>query len=500
MNICRCSPSLSSFGDVTVDYTSKSFRSNDQPSQINSIRLSPSVPEITSSIFEYTLPFGEQDQGPKALQKQEGLLSSLKTFIAKQDDVVTTRMLTRERRVELRNKRNTVKDLEVQFMQKLNLLLIYLRENTAKPDPSLLDKFEEYQDAQNDYSSLEDDYNQLEDQMDIEEYELETAANDLKEAVDADERIPDTLATTGYPIQRDDLLPEPEAIHPLVKQYLSRSGDVDLLVEELWELREDYNMALEDQAMRNKYGMSVEDPDALDLLANFGKYEKDICDELAIAEKDKQQLKSQCDEQGLLSNSQDPRDKLRSNPFEAIEDVPELKWSEQSPPFFEENLVMKTFVKDKVRMPDFINKWLLHQLFQSPLDRLRSSRDLSEICNETKGFSDLDTGCWDVENSTRAMSMANSGILVSYPSTPTPTNVMERATSTESIDARDLRPHTPANAASSPPMETADPTGEPQTVQIRRADSVLVIEEHLGATDLPVDKPKDDVIPVTETS
>ncbi|KMU92065.1 hypothetical protein CIHG_09903 [Coccidioides immitis H538.4] len=370
VNLYRRSLSIPSFRSVEIDYNVEFLFASEKT---ESIQLPQTFPEIPSPEIE-PIPLFEHVPRSPTPKTDGGLRTHLQRFIAKQDNVAATRMLARERRRELRCKRNGVIDLEAGFMNKLNQLLIDHRDNPARLDPALLTLFEQYQDARNEYSSFEDDYNQLEDQLDREEFELEEVIKALRKAGD---REGDKGLFSGSEKSAKNNAPNfAEIYHPLVIQYYSRIGDMNLLKEELWNLRAEYDMAQEDQATKHKYGMAVQDSNLLELLQNFAKYEEEILDDLTAVDNDVQQLKAQCDALGLLD---DPQESTLLDPLEVMEDIPNLQWTRRRPSFFEENPGLQTSAEAKISMTEFIDKWLLHQLFESPLDRLRSSPEPIEF-------------------------------------------------------------------------------------------------------------------------
>ncbi|EEP81484.1 predicted protein [Uncinocarpus reesii 1704] len=434
VNSCRRSLSEPSLRSAPIDYDFKSSLSvQDAVSHTSeSINLSQSFPETPSPVLK-PLPVFERSLRTQPAKKDEGLRAFCERFTTKQVNVEGIRMRARERRMELRYKRDAVVDLEMEFMKKLNQLLIDVRNNTntANPDPTLLNTFEQYQNARNDYSSLEDEYDRLEDQLDKEEFELGGVVNNLKQVVDGGITMGDLVdePTTGLGAA------VPKVNHPLVAQYFIRTGDVALLNEELWNLRAEYGMVLEDQDFKHKYGMSVVDYNALDLLANFEQYVKEILDDLATAENDVQLLKSQCDEQGLLEDSRESS-KPRASLLETIKDPPHMKWDEKSPSFFEENRARETFVRDKISMTDYIDKWLLHQLFHSTLDRLRTTPELKE-------FPYLRPGDWDTSNRVNITPTGPSGVPSSHLYMATSTNDIGKVMSGLSPDNLDSCLQTP---------------------------------------------------------
>ncbi|WEW57109.1 hypothetical protein PRK78_002569 [Emydomyces testavorans] len=487
INFCRRPLSIPSFRNAPVDYPDLKPPLSDTSFQ-ESIELPQSLPKTPSPVFK-PIPLFAPATRTEFLNHRDKSYPPWKRFTSKHHDVITMRLLARERRVQLKYKRDAVTDLEAEFMKKLNQLLVGLRQDNPKLDAGLLGIFQQCQEARNAYYSLEDDYNELEQQLGVEEFELDEAGWNLKNAVDTNGI--DVLLSPEEPPKTVSA----EVYHPLVAQYLSRSGDVALLKEELWNLRSEHDMAQEDQNMKHKFGVSVKDPDLLDLLANFQQYEKEILDDLAVAQKEVQQLKSQCDEQGLLENNQ-KASQLRSNPLEAMDDIPDLAWSMKSPSFFEESLAKETFADDQISMTDFINKWLLHQLFQSPLDRLRSSSESNKTCSEIE-ISDLEIGC-DKDHSAKAIPVIPLGIPASNRPMSAPTD-MEKVRDTFSPENLDCRPQTSRLDAVKPVVTKASglsafhpsmppPRDKTPNFDEKLADSMLTVEPHPDASDPPVDK------------
>jgi hypothetical protein len=317
-----------------------------------------------------------------------------------QEDVLGTRIMARQHRVGLKHQREEVADIGAELTKKLNAAEIISLNNG-----SLLALFERYQQARDIYQALEDNYHHFEDDLDQKEYELqkhEEKLQDICKQIGNHELSPDdpeSLSDAGDDSSNSgpSTLSALIEYNPLEDKYLACLGEVHLLKERLWRLRDKQANLIERQTSGEQSGLSL-DSESQAFLSQFEDYEKQICGELAMAKMDVKLLKMKCESQGLLKPADDSiqgsdsgEGLLEPSAMRSINLLTKL-WYEGIPSFFEDT----TPSQDTISITSYINKWLLHQLCQSSFEihRLRSAPELDKLHVDDQSFRDLVLHWW----------------------------------------------------------------------------------------------------------
>lgn len=315
------------------------------------------------------------------------------------------RLKAHEQRNALQQQRRLTTDLDANFMKSLNAWIVTLPPNEVQ---TMISQYEECRRARDTYQPLEDDYNSLENQLDQLDYELnmeeEKLYSDLQRSPDREEELPvieegevyhrswglqrypnpqneffalDELEKSPFPSTasiNSDVDPSP----PLVTQYLSRSGDADVIKERLSELRNYRAHLIEVENTREPLGIPL-DPSSLDFLSNFDSRDDELQEELLKVQADVQRLRVLCEQQSLLdvedaSSEEDDLDDL--GPIPKPDGI--LFSNKESSPDFSAMYAEK---KGSTGSTHFINAWLLHRLRNSSVEveRLVTSGPLRDL-------------------------------------------------------------------------------------------------------------------------
>ncbi|EEQ31371.1 hypothetical protein McanMca71_004516 [Microsporum canis] len=350
---------------------------------------SPNMPTLSMSFPPTTVSFPEMkakltpdtsqapNQSSIGSSDREIIKSELQRLVRNHENVTSTRFSIQQKRAKLREKRAASTNLGITLMRELNAH--FAQEETPSP---LLALFEQYQKSWAEYLLTENEYEDEEDKLDEGEYQLENTQQKIKIAIEQYDSDKGFIANLD-PIQ-DQENPAPNvsfeagAYPPLLAEYLTRCGTLDLVTERLWDLRMEHKEAFDDY--QNGIGLRASQPneDTIDLLTNFKKYEGEILHEKEALEREIEQLKTQCQEKGLFEDSlglQLTDNELEAPLLDPLQSLPAYKhilWGRGTPRFFESALS-----QEPVETGAFINKWIFHQLCQSSLEVLQFRQSLS---------------------------------------------------------------------------------------------------------------------------
>ncbi|KAL1954285.1 hypothetical protein VTO42DRAFT_1427 [Malbranchea cinnamomea] len=379
---CDCSPVRSSSRRCLPDsftsstYPLESSFEKDHARQVTdgwSCRLSDGLPSLLRQMPPVDIPqlsASDIDLDPEYLdrKRQWNILSRMRNIYEGRETIGSQRFALKQQRTELRLLRERVAELGSQLVDLMTI-------NSAKDHMKSEDvaRFgqlcKQFRDQTDKYLIHENKYNEVEGKLDTEEFRLEEAE---KEIVDVLENSPQhdlgalfgEMAADEKSSTSSTASVQPE-YHPLVEKYFSRLGQINYLKETLWELRAEHEALLHEQEMRQQYGLSL-GADDLAILDGFEQDEAAVLEELEEAEKYAQQLKMECDAQGLAMDKLGSPASSKSEETDWSSDFvcavdPLWSWKKNCPSFFER----PTIVNESVDMANFINKWLLDQLCQS---------------------------------------------------------------------------------------------------------------------------------------
>lgn len=257
---------------------------------------------------------------------------------------------------------------------------------------SLAQLMHDCQEARNEYGPLEDDCTKLEDRVSMQEFKLarlEDRFFDQSKASQQSARYPqislhkeEEQSVSGSEASSEDDFEAPE-YHPLVAEYLSKMGDLDLLHERLDEFRDEKAALEAGKVSRERFGRIL-DPDDQNWLDNADAEYQEITSKILSVEKETERLKRRCLSMNLIDEDGDPttfqyqeashfaREK-DMNPQDRISEYVKYPLLLPHPPRkkHEENLRYESrpdMESDKDTAMTRINEWMLDKLQISPLD------------------------------------------------------------------------------------------------------------------------------------
>ena len=293
--------------------------------------------------------------------------------------------------------RITVQELEAPSQMSQNRM-------AEKSIPQLM---QDSRDARDVYGPLEDDCTQLEDNLTRHEFELTRLEERLyghssqHSTIDEDNLpLPSSHSQSSRQdnslIEDSDDEDESPKFHPLVKEFLSATGDLDLLRERLYELLEE-KAALDDKReSRERFGLSLP-YDEQDFLNNFQSEHDNLVKDIQQLEVKVEGLKQDCLFKGLIDQDGEPLSDFQSwerSSFiedEGIDSKGQVSEYVRYPvllpvPEFKKKEVLKQSDWKPATKSDStagrVNGWLLDRLRTSPLDVSLLARTFERLFGE----------------------------------------------------------------------------------------------------------------------
>jgi hypothetical protein len=252
---------------------------------------------------------------------------------------------------------------------------------THSEGKSLQELFQECERARAEYGPLEDDCNALEDQLGSEEYELTRLEEAFKKTCTL--AIPHDNQPSSSEIVQDGRSERSSSdvvqnFHPLVTEYLSRLGDVDIFRERHERHLEEKEALESDRETRRRVNLTLSPEDEA-WLQESDYLENEVLRDLQKAQTEAEELRKKCLTAGLLDENGEPKDFQTQEQEAFAEDVDANGEKSEYVKF--PTLLPQPGTKDikfKASAPrpgeqsggagDHINQWLLHSLRSSPLD------------------------------------------------------------------------------------------------------------------------------------
>jgi hypothetical protein len=330
------------------------------------------------------------------------LADTISNLAEKQLEISSKRLQARELRIALKYKREEEGIARAELQKKLYAL-------SAKGVPedlqAIIPLLERTQSCSDSYLVLENEYHHVEDQLGQDEYTLSKMEQKLSSTLkrlsttidynDGDNLHSQRSSTSSTAISYVDY-------PPLLSEYLSRVGDVNILEERLLDLDRELFDIKEQERLR--FGLSIPlGEESRQFLVDYDQRQSEIQAELDMAKEDVVRLRAKCKEEGILGHgqgggqggdqdvcfspvelknmSQENKDPLRVSEFE------------DNSPFFEPNS------SQSVNTTEFVNKWILHKLRHSAMEilQLKSNPTLQELSQEGRDsltFSRLVLNMW----------------------------------------------------------------------------------------------------------
>ena len=293
----------------------------------------------------------------------------------------------REMRRRLREKQNAKSLAEDRFFQRFRKKEMRMQEGVVgQEDDLMMHLMKEYQDARDEYGPLEDDCNQLEDQLYADEFTLHQLESDFYHKWTV---VPD-MSPKPSSSSLVEVLQTPNSenfdedanfsYHPTVEKYLSKQGDLDLLLERLDEIHDERENLAEQSETRVALGLSLGEEELAWLEKSEGLLtELDL--KIDAMEIEVENLKQECLAQNLVDEDGEPID-MRTKEMQAFSDEEDLETrSEISQYTKHPKIIQQPLVKEdegEDYLPDLgdksfsigamINRWMLDRLRSSALE------------------------------------------------------------------------------------------------------------------------------------
>lgn len=299
------------------------------------------------------------------------------------------RAKVRGMRITLREKQNTKSMADDKLLQHIRMQELGTSSKRngfmGRRDKTVMELMQDCQVARDDYGSLEFEYQQLEDELSRREFELDKLEGQFflrwqvvpgsqPEALNA----PKSEHGITRKLNLDD---EDEDVghHPLVKKYLSRAGDLDLLRERLDDIIDETRSLEEQSEVRNRVGRSLASEEQT-WLDDSQRAQEELQVEIQVVEAEVEDLKKQCllmklvDEDGELTDfqlqSQEEKTFIEEvDPLDQISEYVKFPILLPRPGTEQEISGYDPKPDEKSDLTEGrINKWLLERLRSSPLD------------------------------------------------------------------------------------------------------------------------------------
>lgn len=330
------------------------------------------------------------------------LADTINNLAEKQLEISSKRLQARELRIALKYKREEEGIARAELQKKLYAL-------SAKGVPedlqAIIPLLERTQSCSDSYLVLENEYHHVEDQLGQDEYTLSKMEQKLSSALkrlsttidynDGDNLHSQRSSTSSTAISYVDY-------PPLLSEYLSRVGDVNILEERLLDLDRELFDIKEQERLR--FGLSIPlGEESRQFLLDYDERQSEIQADLDVAKEDVARLHAKCKEEGILGGGQgDGQGYDQDICFSVVElknisekDKDPLRVSEfeDNSPFFEPNNAQS------VNTTEFVNKWILHRLRHSAMEVLQLKSDptlqeLSQAGSDSLAFSRLVLSMW----------------------------------------------------------------------------------------------------------
>lgn len=304
------------------------------------------------------------------------LTLDVRKLIEQRTAVLGVRIRVRESRHALRNNREDLVDRNAQFYQDLRNLAATSSGSELK---ALLSQYDNIQDFRDEVQLKESDYNVLEDELNRKEWEMKEDETKLYQRLNKVERPfldeqSDSFSEreSGYVASSSSTVSAPSIVSPARRQWLSRIGDRDLILEQLHELRAERAQLVEEDRIREKFGLGL-DEEARSFLNTFDVRHNSLQEDLAHIEAQISRFQEGISEQAdiLYSSSQfdGEIEATDQSPIESRPDDPLFLGNEEgqeAPPVFS-NVTMDP-QHGAVSTVSYINEWLLHILRRSSIE------------------------------------------------------------------------------------------------------------------------------------
>jgi cell fate (sporulation/competence/biofilm development) regulator YmcA (YheA/YmcA/DUF963 family) len=294
-----------------------------------------------------------------------------------------------EMRKMLREKQHVKSEADDRLLQRISkeeFGVLPRKVDVTGGEKNLEELMKDCRDARGEYGPLEDDCNRLEDQLSEQEFELtrleERFYHRWQRPLITKQEGPILAAFHHRSPTNSTVLDVEEALehHPLVTQYLSRLGDLDLLQERLVELEEEKESLEEDRDSRQRFGMSLEADDEAWLSGSQNLLDE-LLEKISFNEEDVKKLRQECEALGLLDENGEPTD-FQSQERSTFRNEDDMNAKDQISEYVKHPILLPKpgsrpapsndlcteSDEESASLGERINQWILDQLRESALE------------------------------------------------------------------------------------------------------------------------------------
>ncbi|KAM3068125.1 hypothetical protein ACMFMF_009490 [Clarireedia jacksonii] len=280
---------------------------------------SPSIPEYQGqNLAIESLPTNSNAVVAQSRHESEAFKAQWGYIQRMRLDIWSLRSRVHGARNALRQKQAEKSDADDRYMMRVHADELGIPLTGASPPlPELRQRCREIRDQ---YGPLEDDCIELENHLSNEEFQLTRAEEQFyarwhysrsPEFRPSTPRLEGNSQISYHDLDIEETIP---SYHPLVTDYLSKLGDVELLRERLEEFLDEKQALEHEEKLRRTFNMSL-NPEDQAWLYESETMHKNIREELHQTEIEHSQLKSHCIAEGLIDESGEPV------PFQDLEKV-----------------------------------------------------------------------------------------------------------------------------------------------------------------------------------
>lgn len=285
-----------------------------------------------------------------------------------------TRRILNERRQEVQTLRDKLRDATAKLMREIDELIVRDKVENLQ---SLAPYFEATRTAQDELGPVEDAYDGLEIRLIGEEEELEQEEmhfythNNITLSQLPDSKLDAQLTPLVQPYQPEDVeFQNLDLENELVKQYLGKVNEANHLKEEIDDLENEQYSLTKELAFRTRYNLHLSEEKAA-FMFEYPNIHKALVENVQRVEDDLYDLRDLCIAQGLFTASEHgykPRNALVDEIYEALDYALDRYPLRTAADHAASDKPSTPNLKDK---RDYVNKWMLEQLQDSPVETLR---------------------------------------------------------------------------------------------------------------------------------
>ena len=306
-------------------------------------------------------------------------------------EIWSQRSRLQECRSELRDKRQlkaSADDKYIQYVRSHGHGIRFGNQPLLDEQTEINQLFQACETARQEYGPMEDDCDTLEINLTVLEYELDRLETRYQErstthrpSLTANYDSTHHANIVPSSVSSDSGSEQARDYHPLVSEYLSKLGDVDIYKERLDELLEERYILEEDREKRARVGLRLSEENE-QWLADYSRVEAGLIEQFESAQKEAEKLKQQCLLQNLVNKDGEPTDQEYQETRAFVKDLNDDGAGEVSEYVKHPTLLPSPGAKLPMEVPSSVlfgddvehippvrvNSWILEQVRRSALE------------------------------------------------------------------------------------------------------------------------------------